>query len=258
MMVIKRGVVCILLMFVALTFFACQLPTLPDLSCRGVITFNDLGLEGVSIKSDVKDFAKTNSEGEFSFSTKSKTITIFPVLEGYMFQPKQAVLSEGENVANFTAIKIEPLKGEMVLRKVIITPTSIASSPDNYVFNSQGKECLKASNIVLSYQDSSFTLNNGAMYLYKNQKNVFDFADNQIKFECGKEQRLGILVNAYFSKYYQEWETTDTEQTYLDIWSPQTNADLIDGKIEYNLFAINNKSRAFTLDITFVFDYECA
>ena len=259
---IKRVGVLAMLMLVALTLFACKLPEAPSLSCSGVVTFSEQGLTGVVIKSNVKEYATTNENGEYNFDTKAKSLVIYPVKEGYMFEPKQIEIESGENTEiNFIAIEIEELVGTLSLGEVIITPTSISSNPDNYLFTSEGKECLKASDITISYEGETYLLNQEPIYLFKTEGNQVlineeIFGEHEIAFECGKSARIGVLINAYFTKYYQEWETTDAIYTYLDITKPQTNADLIDGQVYYNLYGINSKARAFTFDVTFVFDFE--
>lgn len=246
----------VLLMLVALASFACNIPTLPELSCDGKVEVLGVGLCDVVIKSDTKEYATTNAQGEYYFITNAKTLTIYPVKDGYIFEPKKAVLSAGENSeVKFVAIEIENLRGRLTLSEIIITPTSIMSSPDNYVYRIDGKECIKSSEITLFYNGISHNLNEDVKYLFKNANNTINTDNTQIDFDCGQNVRIGVLINAYFNVYNHEYETTYLEFSYLDINQTQTNADLQNGQVCYNLYGINNKARTFTVDITFVFDF---
>ena len=100
-------------MIVSLTFFACTLPKPPNISCSGTVTFNNVGLDGVEIKSTVKHYATTNQNGEFAFETNSNQITIYPQKEGYIFAPEQAIINPGENTVNFVATQIQNLNGRI-------------------------------------------------------------------------------------------------------------------------------------------------
>lgn len=250
-----RLLICVVLMVVSLTFFACELPSLPNLSCSGVITFVGNGLEGVTIKSDVKEYTKTNSNGEYSFETKAKKIKVFPEKDGYMFTPKFVELEAGENTMSFVATKVENLNGTITLSKIVITPTSVLESPDNYVFVNDGKECLKAKDITIYCSGQQIVFNANNMLLEKNKQNEFLITQNNISFECGQDLKLGVLINAYFVIFHQEAYTTDTEFAYLEITNQQTNANLENGQIIYTSYGINNKARSFTFDVSFVFDY---
>lgn len=232
------------------------MPTAPKLSCSGKVTFIGAGLDNVVIQSDVKEYTTTNIKGEFNFTTNAKTLRIYPVKEGYIFEPSEVEVSSGENTnINFVAIEVQKLKGVLTLAEIIITPTCIMASPDNYVYTSEGKECLKANEISLFYNNTSYTVNNGDVYLYKNINNTINAENTQISFNCNQCARIGVLINTYFSLYNQEFETTYTEYSYLDINRPQTNANLNNGQVIYNIYGINNKARAFTFDITFVFNF---
>lgn len=256
MRLLGKLLICIMLMFVSLTFFACELPTLPSLSCSGVITFVGEGLEGVTIKSDVKDYTKTNNKGEYSFTTNAKKIKIIPEKEGYMFSPKFVELEAGTNTASFVATEIQNINGTISLSKIIITPTSILNSPDNYVFINDGNECLKSKDITIYCNGQQIVFNTNNNYLEKNKQNEILITQNNVTFVCGEDLKLGVLINAYFIIFHQEAYTTDTDFAYLEITKQQTNADLENGNIIYTLYGINNKARTFTFDISFVFEYE--
>lgn len=246
------GVACMLMIF-SLTFFACQMPKSPPLSCSGSVTISNVGLEGVVIKSNVKEYATTLAGGEFSFNTNAQSLTIYPYKQGYMFSPESATLTAGENSVSFVAIKVQNLTGTLSLNKIIITPTSIVNTLDNYQYMHNGQECLKASSISLAY-NGTLNLISNPTYLAKSQKNEVA-CNNAISFKCGQSVTVGVLINTYFTSYHQEWQTSDSEYTNLYITKPQTNKDLKNNQIIYNMYGINNKSRSFTFDIAFVFDY---
>lgn len=254
MRLLGRVFLCIMLMISSLTFFACKMPELPALSCTGIVTFSESALVGVAIKTNVKEYAKTDSFGRFSFETKSKGIVIFAQKEGYIFEPKSIELVPGENTANFTAKKIEMLSGELRLKEVIITPTSIVQSSDNYLYNNNGWECLKASDITLTSIEKSLVLNESPIYLNKAQKNVITVGEDFI-FSCGEQFSLGIAVNTYFKNNNHEGKTSNAEEAMLYVKNKQTNADLVNNEIIYNLYGINNKTKNFTIDISFVFEF---
>ena len=241
-------------MMSSLVFFACDLPKAPQITCNGVVTFNNSGIEGVEIKSTVKQYAITNQNGEFSFDINSNQITIFPQKEGYIFTPEKAVITPGENNVNFVASQIENLTGKISLNKLIIKPTSIVSFNDNYVYINEGYESLKVSDISVVSGEEAFVIAEN-VYLQKSHNNPIYLTD-EIVFDCPAQFSMGILINAYCTnRYGQEFKTTDDKPVYLYVEQPQTNAILKNGTIEYTLFGINNKTKAFTFDITFVFDY---
>ncbi len=251
-----RLLLCVLLMLVSVSFFACDLAEIPVISCSGVITFENEGLGGVEIKSSTNTFGKTNGEGEFSFEKKAKTITIVPELEGYYFEPRSITLTESAEDVNFVAIKIEGLSGEIVLRSIEICPTTIASYGDNYVYQRNGREAIKAKEISLKYNNEKIDIISNDTYLIKDEQSAFDVVD-EIKFTCGEKSNLGFLINAYFNTYYMDEDgfMTDTNYKYLNITNSQTNKDLEDGKIKYILYGINSVNKAFTYDISFIFDF---
>ena len=244
-----------MLMVASLVFFACELPTLPNLTCSGIVMFEQSGLEGVTLKSEVKDYAITNVKGEYTFNARVKKIKIIPEKEGYIFSPKFVEVTEGENIINFTAIKVEKLTGSLLLSKIVIMPTSILNSPDNFVFINNGNECLKPKDISIVCNDEKIVLNETNTYLEKNKQNEILITQTSVSFVCGEELKLGVLINAYFMAFYQEVFTTDTDFSYLEITEPQTNANLENGNIVYTLYGINNKARTFTFDISFVFNF---
>ena len=156
MKILKRVFVCLMLMVASLVFFACELPTLPNLTCSGIVMFEQSGLEGVTLKSEVKDYAITNVKGEYTFNARVKKIKIIPEKEGYIFSPKFVEVTEGENIINFTAIKVEKLTGSLLLSKIVIMPTSILNSPDNFVFINNA--CALRATLTLRPNCTSVTL----------------------------------------------------------------------------------------------------
>lgn len=246
----------VMLMLVSLAFFSCSSPNLPDLNCTGTVTINSAnGLEGVKIKTTVKHYTTTNSAGEFSFSTKANAITIYPELEGYIFEPASIELTAGDNTANFTATKIENLTGTITLQKVIITPTSIVGGTQNYNYISNGKDALKASNINVSVGNAVYNVLEGTQFLYKNQQNQI-LVEGATAIVCGQSTSIGILINTYFVMGYHEAQTTNEVYSYLYINQPQTNENLKDGNITYTIYGINSPSKTFTFDVSFVFLYQ--
>jgi len=245
----------VFVIFASLNFFACKMPELPNLSCSGCVTFLESGLEGVAIKSNVKEYAVSNTSGNFSFETKSKGIVVYAEKEGYIFEPKQVTLNAGQNTVNFTAIKIENLHGNITLKNIIITPTSIVQSSDNYLYDNGGKVALKASDITIFTKANSYVLNQNYIYLNKNEQNVIDVKSN-INFVCGEQFYMGIAVNTYFKNYNHEGKTTNAETTTLYVRNSQTNADLVnENQLIYNLYGINNKTKNFTINVSFVFEF---
>ena len=246
---------CVLLMLVSVSFFACDIAEIPVISCSGVITFENEGLRGVEIKSSTTTFGKTNSDGEFSFEKKAKTLTIVPELEGYFFEPKSITITESSDEINFVAIKIEELSGEMVLQSIEICPTTIASYGDNYVYKKDGQDAIKAREISLKYNNDAIDIISNDTYLIKDDQNFFEITED-IRIRCGVKANLGFLINAYFNNYYTEDGCmSDTNYKFLNITNVQTNKDLEDGKIKYILYGINSANKAFTFDISFTFDF---
>ena len=78
MKIVGRLLIAIMLMISSLTFFACEMPSQPELSCSGVVTFNNQGLNDVTIKSSIKDYTTTDANGNYTFLTKAKSIIIYP------------------------------------------------------------------------------------------------------------------------------------------------------------------------------------
>ena len=254
MKIVGKLLIAIMLMISSLTFFACEMPSQPELSCSGVVTFNNQGLNDVTIKSSIKDYTTTDANGNYTFLTKAKSIIIYPEKEGYIFSPKQITLSSGENTANFIATKVQDLQGKLRLNSIIITPTSILSSPDNYSFFHNGKPCLKVSDVTIKGAGVTKQLNTADIYLNKGEQNIL-YNNSNIVYTCGENATIGILINTYFVSYQQTIKTTETEYTYLYINKPQTNEMLLNSQIIYNLYGINNRTKSFTFDVSFVFDY---
>lgn len=257
---VKGVIVAIMLMAVSLTFFACD-SNLPDLSCSGNITINSVALEGVTIKSNIKNYTQTNKSGEYSFTTNAESITIYPEKSGYIFTPKSVTITAGENLdINFVAEEIVEIDGTLKLNKVIISPTVIVNSPENYEYvnSSNGKKGVKAKDIYL-WQNNSILVTDQTNYLYKNTQNNIDISSN-ITFDCGQKFSLGILINMYFMpRNHQESSTSEQDSksnySFLYVENAQTNADLINNQIVYNLYGINNHLRTVTYNVSFVFDY---
>ena len=257
----KKMVVVIMLTLVSLTLFACNSND-SHLSCSGNVTIENIGLNDVVIKSNVKNYATTNENGEYNFITNAKEVVIFPEKSGYIFFPKSATIKAGENEnISFIAEEIVNLEGSLKLSSIIISPTTVLNFPDNFEYTnvSNGKTGIKAKNIYLWDNELSTLVLNSNTYLYKQQENEVDVSEN-ISFGCGQDFSLGILINTYFmprnkQESYTSEQDTKSNYAFLHISETQTNADLVDNKITYHLFGVNNHLKTITYNISFVFEY---
>ena len=162
---------------------------------------------------------------------------------------------EGKNVVHFNAKPIENLEGNLKLSKVVIKPTNILAGTENYQYTNNLKKALKISEISILLGDNVYSISGvDGTFLNKHEANEIIFNNNAI-VACGDNLKLGILINTYFIMYYHEAKTTTTNYSYLYINQPQTNAMLFNNTITYNLYGVNNQSKAFTFDVSFVFEY---
>ena len=251
---ISRVFVCAFILLAVILTFGCETGEIKMISGGGRVTFGDGCLSGVEIYSNYSNLGTTDQEGNFEFNVKAKTLTVFPKLEGYYFIPKSITIDDDNDRIDFQAVKITNLQGTLSLSQIAITPTSIASMGDNYCFMQNGEQCIKLSKLFVKYKNENISVIQNEVYLYKNKQNYIEFNDN-ISFACGEKTSLGFLLNANFISLGREWTGTNTSYTYLNISSNQTNAELDNNKIRYTLFGINSETKAFTYDITFVFDY---
>jgi len=241
-------------MLSAVSFFACDIGDTKIINGGGKVTFASEQIVDVQINSGVSNICTTNENGEFSFTLSAKTITIIPQKAGYFFIPKSITIDGDTDQINFEAVKIKELNGTLKLKSVCIMPTSIASMGDNYLFKQNGEDCIKLSGLKINYLDNTNSILTDAVYLRKNKKNYIDVQDN-ISFNCGDKVNLSFLLNANFTSINREWTSTNSAFTYLNILTTPTNADLIDNQITYSLYGINSETKAFTYDISFIFDY---
>lgn len=252
---VVRGIgLCLLLMLFSASFFACDYVEMPQINISGIVILSDEGLGNVALNSNFKNITKTNSNGEFEFSINANTLTITPELSGYFFEPSSITVSESKDNIVFNAIKIYDLQGSLVLKKVIITPTSITSYGDNYLYKTGGKDCLKANEISLAFGNDNYNIINEDVFIVKNEKNEF-YVDNEIVIGCNTKSSIGFLINTYFKNYNSEWTTSVSNYTYFNILNPQKNSDLKNGQIEYSLYGINSETRSFSFDISIIFDF---
>ena len=253
---IKKVIICLLLMFVSINFFACNNEQLPELSCVGVVNFMGAGLDGVTIKTNLKDYTQTNFRGEFNFTTNSNGIEVYPSKAGYIFEPSKITLTPGQNEVNFEAIQIEELSGTLKLNSIQIKPTSIVQTPFNYSYLNLGKSALKVKEIEVSVGSEKYDVILNQNYLNKQEQTTI-VINKEITLDCGTETSLGVLINAYFTSNYQEGYTTETEHSEFNLDVKPTNADLQkgNGKVIYSYYNINSSNRAFTFDVSFIFDF---
>ena len=91
----------ILLCVCSLCFTACNYSTPPTdpLKISGGVYFDNVGLEGVKIKSTTRTLFTTLADGTFNFEEQNTKITIHAEKEGYTFSPKSITLTKDtENV----------------------------------------------------------------------------------------------------------------------------------------------------------------
>lgn len=220
----------------------------------GSIIFNSNVMEGVVIKTDDRALCISNNNGEFEFTSVSKSVKVYPEKDGYFFEPSFVIVTEESPKCKFEAKKIKELNGTLKLNKVITKPTYIVSYSDNYLYRNKDKDCLKVFDMSLNYKGKIINIFTEDGFLYKNEKNEVIIEDD-IEIVCGTQSQIGFLINTYFKYNYNESHTTYTEYSYLYIAGEQTNNKLKNNQIHYSLEGINNKSNKFTFDITFVFDY---
>ena len=249
----------ILLVFVCICgfmFAACDFsPNTETMSISGYAYFESVPMKDVLIKSNTKTLTTTNDFGNFSFE-KTKTITtIYAEKTGYIFTPKSIEVSETTDNIVFVATKIEDLNGTLSLSKINITPTSIVSITDNYLFNLGGKSCLKIKNINVSIGNSKYNCINQDLYAEKN-KNNFINVEHDLFANTGENFAIEFSIDAYFSSYRNEYIYLEEKASILNVTKQQTTAHLTENnQIEYTFVGVNATNNKFSYNITFIFDY---
>lgn len=250
----KRVIILILLLCFTASFFACDIGEQNVIAGSGTIFFDGEIQSGVQINSSISSLCIANDDGSFMFQSSAKSITVVPKLDGYFFVPRSITITSNNNELNFTAVKIEELDGTLKLKSICITPTSIASVGDNYLFVVDGEECIKLCGLFVKYNDNISSVINNPVYLVKNRQNYIDFNED-LTFDCHNKASIGFLLNANFVSLSKEWSSTNASYTFLNIINSPTNADLQDNTITYSLYGINSETKAFTYDISFAFEY---
>ena len=251
---IRRMLIIIFFVFVIFVFCACHTNTSNVINGKGKITFDGENIMGVQLNYGTTILCNSDKNGAFEFLAHSQSVKITPTLQGYFFVPSSITIVEDNYDLSFRAIKIQKLNGSLSLKSICIVPTSIASYGDNYTFVQNGKECIKLGELKLSYNQKIINVIDKTTYLYKNTKNYIDFCDD-ISFNCGDRVSIGFLPNVKFVSMSKEWQTTNSAFFYLNIMDHQTNADLSDNKITYNLYSINIGTISVTINISFIFEY---
>lgn len=258
-----KKIICYVLMFVSVfVLFACDYnPTQTKIEISGTVYFNNAPLDGVSIRSNTKNFCTTENDGNFIFEENSNSITIFAEKSGYIFSPKSITLSKSQSGIIFEATKIENLNGTLSLSKINITPISIASIQENYLFkNSSGESCLKINQINVSINDNELTALNSCVYAVKYKNNEIDF-NKDLSVNTGTKFKILFSVDACYSFASSEQVYTEAKKSVINVTENQTNADLVQtgqnefGQIVYTLAGVNAGNNNYSYDISFVFDY---
>ena len=78
-MVKKLNTLCVLITIICLNLFlfGCSHIPLTTINCVGGVKFLNYGLEGVTIKTNTKEYAVSNDAGFFEFKTKNTDYFIF-------------------------------------------------------------------------------------------------------------------------------------------------------------------------------------
>ena len=255
----KKIAIFFVLMFACLSFGACDLSftqSTKTLEVSGNVTFEGKALEGVSIKTKSQTLCKTNNLGKFTFTINANSIEIFAEKNGFTFSPRQVTISESVSNLSFVAEKIENLNGEIVLSSVNITPTSMASVPDDYNYANGSDEYLKIKNIkvqISNFEYKNFVPNKSIAT--KQTNNIFSTSE---EYSIKTTEKFSILfsLSAYFTAYGHEYEYNETRLTTLNVAKTKTTANLNDNnQFEVSLYGINSSNNMFSYNITFVFDY---
>ena len=255
-----RNFACIILgLFACLFFSACDLSftqSAKTLNISGRATFNGAGLEDVSIKTKTKLLCKTDADGYFSFTINANSLEIFAEKSGFAFHTKTITLTESTENLHFEASEVKKLDGELVLCAVEISPTSLASMPDNYQFSSSGSECLKIKNlkvIVDGYQYRDFIPNN--TFAKKHSDNLYLLTEEH-SIKTDKKFTINFSLSAYFQTYGNEYSFNEAIFTNLNVPAYKDTSMLNnDNQFEVSLFGVSSSNNKYSYNITFIFDY---
>ena len=255
----KKLKVMLLILFLVcgICLSACNLSTPPTtpLTVSGGVYFNNVGLEGVKIKSNTRTHFTTNPNGTFSFEEKTSQITIYAEKSGYTFSPKFITLTESTENIVFEAFEIEDLDGTLSLSKINITPTSIVSITDNYLYNQDGNNCLKIKNLFVKIGNNEYDSLNKDFFAIKNKSNTINFLQD-LSVDTQQAFSIEFYINVYFTSYRHEYTFTESKSSVLNISAKQTTTMLNDqNQLEYTFVGVNASNNKFSYNITFVFDY---
>ena len=247
----------ILLCVCSLCFTACNYSAPPStpLTVSGGVYFDNLGLDGVKIKSSTRTLFTTLDNGLFNFEEKSSKITIYAEKEGYTFLPKSITITKSTDKVVFEAFEIEDLNGTLSLCEINVTPTSIVSITDNYSYTQNGTTNLKIKNLFVKMGSNQYDSLTTDFFAEKNKSNKITFL-NDLSVNTQENFTIEFYMNVYFTSYRQEYIFTESKVSVLNISSSQTTAMLNEhNQIEYTFVGVNASNNKFSYNITFVFDY---
>lgn len=222
----------------------------------GKVSFESSALSGVKIKTKTQVLCQTDENGNYNFSINANEVEIFAEKQGYAFTPRSIIITDSTTDLNFVAEKVEDLNGELALSKIIITPTSIGTLPDNFKYTDNGQEYLKISSISLKIVNNQYLpfVEDGAKAI-KNQKNTFVLTE-QYSVKTSQKFAINFSISAHFRSYGDEYNFTESRTTTLNVSANQTTAMLNDNKeFVVSLIGVNSSNNMFSYDISFVFDY---
>ena len=255
-----RLVFLVMLMVAGFCLSGCDLfftQTTKTLQVSGTTTFNGSMLEGVEIKTSTQTLCKSDANGNFSFTINSNQIEVFAEKQGYVFSPRSVIITDSTENLSFIAKQIEPLNGEIVLSSVNITPTSIATLPDNFKYSTSSGNCLKIKKLLVKIDNFEYEnfVSNKSMAI-KNNTNTYNVGDQEYSIKTQNKFSIKFSLSAYFSAYGSDHEFNETRLTTINVASNKTTAHLNDNnQFEVSLFGINSSNNMFSYNITFIFDY---
>lgn len=254
-----KMLICLILAFACIGFGACDIfytPSSKTIEASGKVNFVNLGFEGVEIKTSSQVLDITSADGTFAFETNANELVIFAEKDGYVFSPRSITLTENTQNITFVAEQVKPLNGELVLTSINITPTSIATYPNDYSFSKNNSEHLKISNLDLtinSYDYQNFI--NNSMLLEKNSTNKI-LVDEEFSIKTQSKINIEFKLSAKYTSYSKEYNFEETRYTTLNISANQTTANLDDDNfLIASLKGINSSNNMFSYNIYFMFKY---
>ena len=246
----------LIIMSCSLFFGACDFfTTSTPLTITGYVYCDSEPLKDVTIKSTTQNFCTTNENGYFSFEINKKEIKIYAEKSGYIFDQKSITVNEINSDIIFTAQPVEELNGVLSLAKINITPSSIVSVSDNFMYAQKGNNCLKIKNFYVEINNKKFNCLTKDFFAIKNKSNYIDF-DEDISINTNSPFSIKFSLDAYFTSYHNEYVYVEEKTTVLKITQPQTNAMLNENnQIEYSFWGVNSSNNKFSYNVTFLFDY---